>query len=95
MAKGIRAGNVELDVQYNANFGGDVIRFLLQDFVNNAITTLGVVALSPPPGADQVSLRISRSDASSNLEERLAVLSPVACKVPSAREGSTSTKCTG
>lgn len=51
---------VELDVQYNENFGGDVIRFLLQDFIAHTITPLGFVALSPPTGADQVRLSISR-----------------------------------
>jgi hypothetical protein len=55
---------VELDVQYNANFGGDVIRFLLQDFVNGTIVTLGFVALVPPAGADQVMLDISRPNRS-------------------------------
>lgn len=57
---------VELDVQYNAMFGGDVIRYLEQDFVANTITTLGVVPLAIPPGADQIRLVISRPDASTD-----------------------------
>lgn len=55
----------ELDVQYVANVGGNVIRFLGQDFTNGTITTLGSVALAPPQGADQVGLVIFKPDASS------------------------------
>ena len=55
----------ELDVQYNPNFGGHVIRFLGQDFTNGTITTLGFVALAPPSGADQVALDIFKPDANS------------------------------
>jgi hypothetical protein len=55
---------VELDVQYNAAVGGDVIRYLRQDFVSNSITTLGAVPLAIPPGADQIMLVISRPDVS-------------------------------
>ncbi len=58
--------NVELDVQYNASFGGNVIRFLQQDFVNNTISTLGYVPFAPSAGADQIQLDISRLDAASN-----------------------------
>lgn len=57
---------VELDVQYNAGFGGDVIRYLLQDFTTGTITTLGFVALAPPAGADQVELAIFRPDTSND-----------------------------
>ena len=56
----------ELDVQYNANFGGDVIRFLAQDFTNGIVTTLGFVPLAPPPvGFDQIALDIFKPDANS------------------------------
>ena len=55
----------QLDVQYNPNFGGDVIRFLGQDFTNGTITTLGFVALTPPSGANQVALDIFKPDANS------------------------------
>lgn len=57
---------VQLDVQYNADFGGDVIKYLLQDFVADTITTLGFVAYAPPTGADQIELLISRPDARDN-----------------------------
>ena len=57
---------VELDVQYNDNFGGDVIRFLLQDFVDGTITTLGFVPFVPPAGADQIELSISRPNTANN-----------------------------
>jgi hypothetical protein len=57
---------VELDVQYNAGFGGDVIRYLLQDFTTGTITTLGFVALAPPAGADQVELAIFRPNTSND-----------------------------
>ena len=55
----------ELYVQYNPNFGGDVIRFLGQDFTNGTITTLGFVALAPPSGATQVALDIFKPDPNS------------------------------
>jgi hypothetical protein len=58
--------NVELDVQYIAAFGGNVIRFLQQDFVNNTISTLGYVPFVPSAGADQIELNISRPDATNN-----------------------------
>lgn len=51
----------ELDVQYNDAFGGEVIRFLLQDFTTNTITTLGWVPLAAPAGADQVRLQIGNA----------------------------------
>lgn len=57
--------NVELDVQYNAAFGGDVIRFLLQNFMDNSVTTLGYVPFLPTAGADQIELEISRPDTAS------------------------------
>ena len=55
----------ELDVQYNANLGETVIRFLGQDFTNGTITTLGFVTLAPPSGADQIGLDIFKPDANS------------------------------
>lgn len=56
----------ELDVQYNPNFGGDVIRYLLQDFGAGTITTLGFDPLVIPPGADEIALGIVRPDAGNN-----------------------------
>lgn len=56
---------LELDVQYNSVFGGDVIRLLLQDFSDNSITTLGYVPFEAS-GADQIQLRIYRQDAASS-----------------------------
>ena len=58
--------SVELDVQYNSNFGGQVIRYLQQDFALGTLTTLGFVPLAPPPGADQVALSILRPDIANN-----------------------------
>ena len=55
----------ELDVQYNGNFGGDVIRYLLQDFGAGTITTLGFVPFVVPPGADEILLGIVRPDLTS------------------------------
>ncbi|HTN47821.1 MAG TPA: PEP-CTERM sorting domain-containing protein [Burkholderiaceae bacterium] len=55
----------ELDVQYNPSFGGDVIRYLAQDFTNGTVTTLGFVTLAPPLGANQIALDISKPDANS------------------------------
>lgn len=56
----------ELDVQFNANFGGDVIRYLLQDFGTGTITTLDFDPLVIPPGADEILLGIVRPDLASN-----------------------------
>lgn len=58
--------SVELDVQYNSNLGGNVIRYLQQDFTLGTLTTLGFVPLAPPPGADQVALSIVRPDIANN-----------------------------
>ena len=57
---------LELNVQYNENFGGNVIRYFMQDFVADTITALGFVAYAPPTGADQIELLISRPDARDN-----------------------------
>jgi hypothetical protein len=56
----------ELDVQYNPNFGGDVIRYLSQDFGAGTITTLGFDPLVIPAGADEIALGIVRPDAGNN-----------------------------
>jgi len=61
-----QVGNVELDVQYIAALGGDVIRLLQQDFVNNTATTLGYVPFMPTAGVDQIELEIFRPDAAIN-----------------------------
>jgi hypothetical protein len=55
----------QLNVQYYPDFGGNVIRFLGQDFTDGTITTLGFVPLAPPSGADQVALVIFKPDAAS------------------------------
>jgi len=55
----------QLDVQYDAALGVDVIRFLMQDFTNDTITTLGQVMLAPPLGANQIALDIFKPDANS------------------------------
>lgn len=56
---------LELNVQYWEPAGMNVIRFLLQDFDNDSISTLGFLAYDPQ-GADQIQLRISRPDANNN-----------------------------
>lgn len=55
----------QLNVQYDPNLGVDVIRFLMQDFTNDTITTLGQIALAPPLGANQIALDIFKPDAES------------------------------
>jgi len=57
---------LELDVQFNQAFGGLIIRYLVQDQIAHTITTLAVVPFLPPAGADQISLMISRPDASND-----------------------------
>jgi hypothetical protein len=52
---------LEFNVQYWEPASMDVVRFLLQDFANNTITTLGFVPFVPGP-ADQIELMISRPD---------------------------------
>ena len=52
-------------VGYSPNFGGDVIGFFGRDATNGTMTTLGIVPLAPPSGADQVGLDIFRPDANS------------------------------
>ena len=56
---------LEFNVQYWEPAGTNVIRFLLQDFANNTITTLGYVPFAPGT-ADQIELMISRPDTSNN-----------------------------
>jgi hypothetical protein len=51
---------LQLDVEYNQAGGDNVIRFLLQDFTTNSLTTLGIAPFSPPAGADQIKLDIYR-----------------------------------
>jgi len=56
----------ELDVQYNANFGGDVIRYHLNDFGAHTITTLGFDPFVIRPGSDEIALGIVRPDTGNN-----------------------------
>jgi hypothetical protein len=56
---------LELNVQYWDPAGKDVIRFMMQDFENHAITTLGYISFVPGT-ADQIKLMISRPDTSNN-----------------------------
>lgn len=56
---------LEINVQYWEPAGMDVIRFLLQDFTNSSISTLGYLAFDPQD-ADQVQLRISRTSTEDN-----------------------------
>jgi hypothetical protein len=57
--------NVQNWVNSNNEDMGLVIRFMLQDFTNNSITTLGYVPFEPGT-ADQIRLMISRPDSSDN-----------------------------
>jgi hypothetical protein len=51
---------LQLDVEYNPTAGSSLIRFLLQDFNADTITTLGSVSFLPPQGLDQIALEIYR-----------------------------------
>jgi hypothetical protein len=57
---------VQLFVQFNQALGIPQIAYIEQDFDADTITGLGAVPLVPPPGADEIALRIERPNASSN-----------------------------
>ena len=62
---------LELNVQFFEPLGMNVIRFLLQDFANNTISTLGVEAYDPQM-ADQILLKISHSLTDNNFNASYA-----------------------
>jgi hypothetical protein len=52
----------ELDVRFNPVTGKVEVRYILQDFVTNQITELGLANVAPPNGADQILLQLTRPD---------------------------------
>jgi hypothetical protein len=57
----------EFDVLFDPVTGQARLRWLLQDFENSSVTTVGDIALAPPLDADQILLEITRPDLDSNL----------------------------
>jgi len=63
------AGNhqlAQLSVQYGEAFAQPRISYLIQDFDADTVTTLANVALTPPGGADQIRLMLTRPNAANN-----------------------------
>jgi hypothetical protein len=54
-------------VRFDPVKGQAELRWALQDFVSDTITTVGEALLAPPLGADQILLEITRPDLASNL----------------------------
>jgi hypothetical protein len=57
----------DLVVRFNPDTGQAELRWALQDFENDSITTVGDILLAPPLGADQILLEITRPNLDSNL----------------------------
>ncbi len=64
------AGNthqiLQMQVSFNATTNTPQIRYLLQDFDLNTVTTLGSASISAPAGDDEICLYISRPDTSND-----------------------------
>jgi hypothetical protein len=52
----------ELDVRFNPVNGKIEVRYILQDFEANQVSERGLADFTPPNGADQILLRITRPD---------------------------------
>jgi hypothetical protein len=53
---------LQLQVRFDSATAQTEIRYILQDFDANTITILGFQLFAPPPGADEILLRITRPD---------------------------------